>query len=81
MSFTKPTVTQNEFLVTYLRGTNRELTAAQAKATFGIKNIRARVSELRAAGLIVATRVNYRGAASYRMSARLQNGSRAHVEV
>ena len=81
MSFTKPAVTQNEFLVTYLRGTGREITAAQANATFGIKNVRARISELRAAGYRVSTRVNYRGAAAYKMSARLQNGSRKHVSV
>lgn len=79
MSFTKPKTTQNQFLVTYLRGTAKELSVAQANALFGIKNLRARVAELRANGLRVASRVNYRKAAAYRISSRLQNGSRAKV--
>lgn len=81
MAFTKPKTTQNEFLVSYLRGTGREITAAQASATFGIKNIRARVAELRQAGFRVASRKNYRGAAAYKIASRLQNGSRASVEI
>jgi hypothetical protein len=81
MAFTKPATTQNQFLVSYLRGTGRELTAAQAKATYGIQNLRARVTELRQAGLVVSTRKNYRGAASYKISSRLQNGSRKQVAI
>jgi hypothetical protein len=74
--------TQNEFLVSYLRGTGRELTVAQAKARFSIGNLRARVSELRNDfGLRVLTRKNYRGAAAYRISARDQFGSRAQIEI
>ncbi len=81
MSFTKLAVTQNQFLQSHLRGTGIELTAAQARATYGIKNLRARVCELRAAGLNVYTRKNYRNAAAYRMVARDVNGSRAMLEV
>ena len=81
MAFTKLKTTQNQFLVNYLRGTGVELTAAQAEATFSIKNLRARVAELRQAGFRVNSRVNYRGAASYSISSRLQNGSRAKVAV
>lgn len=81
MAFTTLKVTQNEFLVSHLRGTGVELSAAQAEATYGIKNLRARIAELRAVGLKVNSRVNYRGAASYSISARLQNGSRAKVAV
>ncbi len=81
MSFTKLTVTQNQFLQGHLRGTGIELTAAQAKATYGIKNLRARVSELRAAGLNVYSRKNYRGAAAYRMVSRDMHGSRAMLDL
>lgn len=81
MAFTKLTVTQNEFLVTHLRGTGVELTSDQAKATYGIANLRARIAELRQAGLRVSSRVNYKGSAAYSISSRLQNGSRAKVSV
>jgi hypothetical protein len=79
MSFTKLSTSQNEFLETHLRGTGIELTAAQAKATYGVKNLRARVCEMRKAGLNVFSRKNYRGAAAYRIVARDMNGSRAKV--
>jgi hypothetical protein len=79
MSFTKLTVPQVEFLETHLRGTGREMTVAQAEATYGIKNLRARVCEMRKAGLNVFSRKNYRGAASYRITARDATGSRAKV--
>lgn len=74
-------LTQNQFLVTHLRGTQRELTVAQARALYGIGNLRARVCELRKAGLMVKSRKNYRGAAAYTITARLQNGSRKHVTL
>lgn len=45
--------TQNAFLVEYLRGTKRTLTAKQAQAWFGIQNFHARLSELRDLGLVV----------------------------
>ena len=79
MSFVKLGTTQNAFLEQHLRGTGREITAAQAEATYGIKNLRARVCEMRQAGLNVFSRKNYRGAASYRVVARDANGSRSKV--
>jgi hypothetical protein len=74
-------MTQNEFLQEYLRGTGRELTVAQARSQFGIKNLRARIHELRQVGLNVLSRKNYRGAGAFRMTARDQLGSRAHYDL
>ena len=51
MSFTNIKSTQNAFLETYLRGTDRSLTEDQARALFNVQNLRARMTELRAAGL------------------------------
>ena len=78
-SFTTLTVSQNEFLESYLRGTERTLTEAQAAATFGIQNLRARVAELRAEGLNVQTVKTPSGKTAYRMSARDVFGSRAKI--
>jgi len=72
---------QNEFLVKYLRGTGRTITAAQARANYGIKNLSARMSELRNAGLKVTTVTTASGKTAYRVSARDVTGSRARVEV
>ena len=77
MSFTTLTVTQNEFLEQYLRGTGRTLSAAQARATYGIKNLRARMSEMRSAGLRVSRTKNTEGRSAYSISARDVTGSRA----
>jgi hypothetical protein len=81
MVSTHQSLTQNQFLVTHLRGTQRELTVAQARALYNIQNLRARVCELRKAGLMVRSRKNYRNAAAYTISSRLQNGSRAQVSI
>ena len=70
MSFTTLRSTQLVFLEKYLRGTNRSLTSAQAEATFGIHNLRARVSELRTIGLAVRKTVNTRGNTAYSVSRR-----------
>ncbi len=71
MAFTQLKTTQNKFLETYLRGTNRTLTAAQAEALYGIQNLSARVSELRDLGLNVQTvPTKTTGRAAYRMSRR-----------
>ena len=75
------TKTQNQMLVELLRGTGKELTVAQARSQLKIGNLRARVHELRKAGLNVQSRKNYRGAAAYRIPARVINGSRAAVSV
>lgn len=79
MSFTTITLSQKEFLVEYLRGTNREISSAQADRLFGIRNLRARMTDLRQMGLRVRTRTNSTGRTSYAVSARDINGSRARV--
>ena len=76
MSFTTLKVTQNEFLEQHLRGTGRALSAAQAQATYGIKNLRARMTEMRQAGLRVRTQKNTEGRSAYSISARDVNGYR-----
>lgn len=79
MAFTKPKANQKEFLESYLRGTGRTLTAADAKARFGIGNLPARMSEFRDAGLNVRVDTSSKGTARYAVSARDTNGSRAKV--
>jgi hypothetical protein len=74
-------LTQNQFLVSHLRGTGKELTVAEAKEKYSIGNLRARIAELRQAGLVVSTRKTTTGAASYKIATRLQNGSRAKVAI
>jgi hypothetical protein len=70
---------QVSFLETYLRGTNRTLSVAQAKANYGIEKLTARIAELRAAGLNVKTIKNTAGNTAYRISARDLKGSRAKM--
>jgi len=70
MSFTQLKTSQVEFLETYLRGTGREMSAAQARATFGIQNLRARMTNLRQAGLRVRTSKNTEGRTTYSVSRR-----------
>lgn len=77
--FTTLTVPQKTFLESHLRGTGRTMSEAQAKATYGIQNLRARVSELRDAGLVVYTEKNTEGRAAYRIPSRDTFGSRAKV--
>jgi len=76
---TRKKPTQNQFLITHLRGTGRELTVAQAKSKYGIGNLRARVSELREAGYTIASRRTSTGSAAYLMATRKQGGSRKTV--
>ena len=78
-SFTKLTVPQTQFLEQYLRGTGKTLSERQAVATYGIKNLRARMTDLRNAGLVVRTAENTQGRTIYSVSARDVNGSRAVV--
>lgn len=73
---TQTAFTQAEKVAEYLRGTGRELTAAQALAMWDVRNLRARMSELRKAGLKVRTRTNSQGTTSYSISARDVNGKR-----
>lgn len=70
MAFTNLRTTQVAFLESHLRGTGREMSAAQASATYGIQNLRARMSELRAAGLNVRKSVNTEGRTTYAVSRR-----------
>lgn len=70
MSFTTLKTTQVAFLEKHLRGTGRAMSAKQAEATYGIQNMRARMSELRQAGLNVRTTVNTEGRTAYAVSRR-----------
>ena len=79
MAFTNLSVPQVEFLEDFLRGTGRTLTEAQARATYGIGNLRARISDLRAAGLKIRREKNTEGRAKYAVSARDVTGSRAKI--
>jgi len=71
MSFVNTTKTQVEYLVSYLRGTNRGLSAPQARALFGIKNLRARISDLRQMGFKVRKTLNTEGRTTYFVSRRM----------
>lgn len=79
MEITTPTTNQKEKLVNYLRGTGRELTQDQAAHLFNVRNLSARMSELRTLGLRINTRTNYRGLTAYSISARDKSGSRRKV--
>ncbi len=70
MSFTRLKSRQVEFLETHLRGTGREMSAAQAKATYGIGNLRSRMTDLRQMGLQVRTTKNTEGRTTYSVSRR-----------
>ena len=79
MSFTTIKTTQKQFLESYLRGTERSLTSRQADSLFGIKNLRARITELRQSGLIVRKDRTQEGLTKYMVSARDLSGSRARM--
>ena len=79
MAFTTIKTNQKTFLETYLRGTGRTLTAADAKARFGIQQLSARMSELKAAGLNVKTDIATTGKTRYSITARDTKGSRAKM--
>ena len=79
MSFTTIRSNQTAFLENYLRGTGRTITAADAKARFGIKNLSARMSDLRNVGLTVRVDTATSGKARYAVSARDGIGSRGKL--
>ena len=79
MKFTQIKTTQNKFLESYLRGTGRTISSRQAKSLYGIKNIRARMTELRKQGLRVNTSVNTLGCTVYSVSMRDIHGKRSQV--
>jgi hypothetical protein len=71
MAFVNSSKTQTELLVSYLRGTGRGISAPQAKSLFGIKNLRARISELRQSGYKVRKDMNTQGNTTYFVSRRM----------
>ena len=79
MSFTTIRSNQTAFLENYLRGTGRTITAADARARFGIKNLSARMSDLRNVGLTVRVDTATSGKARYAVSARDGIGSRGKL--
>lgn len=80
MSFTTLNTTQKVFLENYLRGTGRALTSTEARQVYGIKNLRARISELRKAGLRVRReKVAHGRVSAYAVSRRDQTGAQAHI--
>lgn len=71
MAFTQLKTTQVAFLERHLRGTNRTITEEQARATYGIQNLRARIYDLRQGGLNVKTiPTKTTGRSAYRVSRR-----------
>jgi hypothetical protein len=71
MAFVKSEKSQNELLVSFLRGKNRTISAPQAEALFGIKNLSARMSELRQAGYRVRVVENTEGKTAYKIPRRM----------
>ena len=70
---------QKSFLETYLRGTGRTISSAQAVANYGIMQLPARMSELRSAGMVVKTTTNTSGNTAYKVVARDVTGSRSKI--
>ena len=70
---------QKSFLETYLRGTGRTISSAQAVANYGIMQLAARMSELRSAGMVVKTTTNTSGNTAYKVVARDVTGSRSKI--
>lgn len=59
-------MTQNERILRYL-STGRTLNASQARTRFGVRNLRARVNDLRNDGVCVYTNRNVDGTVEYRI--------------
>lgn len=70
MSFTRLKSTQVAFLEKHLRGTGRYMSAAQASSTYGIQNLRARMTDLRSVGLRIRKTTNTKGRTTYAVSRR-----------
>lgn len=79
MAFTNLKSTQKSFLESHLRGTGRAMSSAQARETYGIQNLRARISELRSSGLVVRKELNTRGRTAYSVSRRDYAGSQGKI--
>jgi len=71
MAFVNSSKTQTELLVSYLRGTGRGISAPQARSLFGVKNLRARMSDIRQCGYKVRTSTNTEGNTTYFVSRRM----------
>lgn len=79
MAFTQLVSTQKTFLEQHLRGTGRAMSSAQARETYGIQNLRARISEMRAAGLKVTNTRNTSGNTAYTVSRRDHAGVQGKI--
>lgn len=73
-------VPQKQFLYDYLRGTGNTITISEARDTYGIQQLPARMSELRGLGLKVNT-LDINGETGYSISARDIFNSRAKIDV
>jgi hypothetical protein len=71
MAFVKTGKTQVESLVSFLRGKSRGISAPQAQALFGVKNLRARISDLRQLGYRIRKSINTEGRTVYFVSRRM----------
>ena len=71
MAFVNSSKTQTELLVSYLRGTGRGISAPQARSLFGVKNLRARMTDLRQSGYKVRKDMNTEGNTTYFISRRM----------
>ena len=79
MAFTKLSTTQKTFVESHLRGTGAAMSSAQARETYGIKNLRAVVSTMRQAGLTVRKQLNTRGRTAYSISRRDAAGCQSMI--
>ncbi len=79
MAFTTLTSTQKSFLESHLRGTGRALSSAQARETYGIMNLRARISEMRSVGLTVRKQINSTGKTAYSIARRDAAGVQSKI--
>lgn len=79
MAFTTLTTKQTTFLENHLRGTGRSLSSVQAAATYGIKNLRARMSDMRRSGLVVRKEKNTTGRTAYLVSRRDYAGCQGKI--
>ena len=70
---------QKAFIESYLRGTGRTLSKAQAVNNYGIAQLPARIFEMKQAGLVVKTVTNTAGNTAYRIVARDVTGSRSKI--
>ena len=71
MAFVNSSKTQTELLVSYLRGTGRGISAPQARSLFGVKNLRARMTDLCQSGYKVRKDMNKEGNTTYFVSRRM----------